>query len=109
MRHRRDGEDSHHRPVMSGFALLVVPLITVRSGLSWSLTDTSQRRSGCIWRLDGSDPKLTVRVRFPSPALMVKTQVAKVFRARAARLVLVDHRGNAHQATATQRNSALCG
>ena len=51
-----------------------VPLAPVTGGLSRSLAETSRRRStpcrGRIVQL----PKLTVRVRFPSPAPMMKAQ-----------------------------------
>ena len=53
-----------------------VPLTPVTSGLSRSLAGTPIRRSGCITARMAQIPKLTVRVRFPSPAPRRNTRSA---------------------------------
>ncbi len=51
------------------------PLTPEATGLSRSLTGISRRRSS-LWECRVVQiPKLTVQIRFPSPALMVKDQV----------------------------------
>ena len=47
-----------------------VPLTPVKTGLSRSLTDSPPRRSGHTEARTTQLPKLIVRVRFPSPALL---------------------------------------
>ena len=49
-----------------------MPSTLVTSGVSRSVADTSPRRSGGIAARTAQIPKLTVRVRFPSPAPMMK-------------------------------------
>jgi hypothetical protein len=56
-----------------------VPLTPVIRGYSRSLADPLRRRSGRISARTGQIPKLTVRVRFPSPAPTTKIQAAKDF------------------------------
>jgi hypothetical protein len=51
------------------------PLTPVTSGLSRSLADTSQRRSGRTTARIAQIPKLIARVRFPSPDPRTKAQV----------------------------------
>ena len=51
---------------------IVGPLTTGTSSLSRSLADTPRRRSGHVEAGTAQIPKLTLRVRFPSPALTTK-------------------------------------
>jgi len=65
------------------------PLTTVTSGLSRSLADTLHRRSGPVEARMAQIPKLTVRVRFSSPAPVENAQLARSFpRTSANRLLL---------------------
>ena len=61
------------------------PLTSVTKGLSRSPADSLPRRSARIAVQTAQIPKLTVRVRFPSPAPGVKVQV-RASSARASRV-----------------------
>jgi hypothetical protein len=54
-----------------------VPLTPVTRGLSRSLADTPPRRSGPVAGRMAQIPKLIVRVRFPSPAPVLRAQVGR--------------------------------
>jgi hypothetical protein len=49
-------------------------------GQRWHPPARGQRTGGCSSMAEHQLPKLTVRVRFPSSALMMKAQVGRVFR-----------------------------
>ena len=68
--HEEDGEEQGHDQASSavGPRAISVPLTPVRKGLSRSLAATPHRRSGQTQARTVPIPKLTVPVRFPSPA-----------------------------------------
>ena len=72
----RRGHRQDHRAIN-------VPLSPVTNGLSRRLADTPHRRSASIEAGTAQLPKLTVRVRFPSPALTTKARFGSGFPNRA--------------------------
>ena len=66
------GESAHWHRSDEDSRAISMPSTLVTSGVSRSVADTSPRRSGGIAARTAQIPKLTVRVRFPSPAPMMK-------------------------------------